>query len=69
MWVSKPIYEALPYYYLGIGALALLARLYVDYWHWPLICTVLGFGGLLAGAFVWLKRREHRARAQRRPGA
>ena len=46
---------------IAIGFVALLARLYVDYWYWPLICTVVGIGSLVAGVFVWLKRRDHRA--------
>jgi hypothetical protein len=60
MWLSKPLYEALPIYYVAVGLIALVARLYVNYWYWPLICTVVGIGCLLAGAFVWLKRRDHR---------
>jgi hypothetical protein len=60
MWLSKPLYEALPIYYVVIGMIALLARLYVNYWYWPLICTVVGISSLLAGAIVWLKRRDHR---------
>jgi hypothetical protein len=60
MWLSKPVYEALPFYYAAIGLLALIARLYVDWWYWPVICTVVGIGSLLAGVFVWLKRRDHR---------
>ncbi len=63
MWLPKPLYEALPYYYVGLGLAALAARLYVDYWHWPLICTIVGIGSLAAGAFVWLKRRDNRSRA------
>lgn len=63
MWLSKPLYEALPYYYVVLGLLALGARLYVDYWYWPLICTIVGVGGLAAGAFVWLRRRRHRSGA------
>jgi hypothetical protein len=63
MWLSKPIYEALPFYYIALGLVALAARLYVTYWHWPLICTAVGFGSLLAGVAVWLRRRDHRARA------
>jgi len=62
MWLSKPVYEALPYYYVGVGLIALVARIYVDYWYWPLICTVIGLLCLAAGAFVWIKRRDHRAR-------
>jgi hypothetical protein len=61
MWLSKPVYEALPYYYGGLGVLALLARLYVDYWYWPWICTIVGVGSLAAGVLVWLKRRRSRA--------
>jgi hypothetical protein len=61
MWLSKPLYEALPYYYAVLGLVALGARLYVDYWYWPLICTIVGIGGLVAGAFVWLRRRRHRS--------
>lgn len=62
MWLSKPVYEALPYYYGALGLIALAARLYVDYWHWPLICTVVGVGSLAAAVFVWVKRRDHRSR-------
>jgi hypothetical protein len=62
MWLSKPIYEALPYYYVALGLLALGALLYVDWWYWPAICTVVGVSSLAAGIFVWLRRRRHRAR-------
>jgi hypothetical protein len=63
MWLAKPLYEALPYYYGALGVLALGARLYVDYWYWPLICTIVGVGSLVACVFVWVKRRQHRSRA------
>lgn len=62
MWLSKPIYEALPYYYFTIGVVALAAPLYLDYWHWPAICAVVGVGSLVAGGVVWRKRRAHRMR-------
>jgi hypothetical protein len=63
MWLSKPVYEALPSYYVALGAIALLARLYVDYWYWPVICLVVGVGSVAAGVFVWIKRRNHRSRS------
>ena len=44
MWLPKPLYDALPIYYVAIGLVALVARLYVNYWYWPLICTVVGIG-------------------------
>ena len=60
MWLSKPLYEAIPYFYLGAGFASLLASLYVNYWHWPLISTAVGIGCLVAGLVVWLKRRDYR---------
>ena len=62
MWLAKPVYEILPFYYVAIGVVALFARLYVTYWYWPLICTVVGIVSLLAGVVVWLARRSHRSR-------
>ena len=62
MWLSKPVYEALPYYYVALGLLALVVQLYVDYWYWPVICTIVGVGSLVAGALVWVKRRGYRSR-------
>jgi hypothetical protein len=61
MWLSKPVYEFLPYYYVALGLLALGARLYLEHWYWPLISTVVGVGSLAAGVFVLLKRRDHRS--------
>ena len=51
MWLSKPLYEALPFYYIAIGLIALVAGLYVNYWYWPAICTVVGIGSLIAGQY------------------
>jgi predicted MFS family arabinose efflux permease len=60
MWLSKPLYEALPFYYIAIGLIALIAGLYVNYWYWPAICTVVGIVSLIAGSVVWVKRRDYR---------
>ena len=60
MWVSKPIYECLPYFYLLAGAATLFASMYVNHWVWPQICFVVGLGGLVGGLVVFLKRRDHR---------
>jgi hypothetical protein len=60
MWLSKPIYEALPYYYFALGAFALVARLYVDWWYWPTICLCVGVLGIAAGVFVFVKRLKSR---------
>ncbi len=60
MWVSKPIYESLPYFYLLVGAVSLAASMYLNHWYWPTICFVVGLGGLVGGLVVLLKRRDHR---------
>lgn len=65
MWVSKPIYESLPYFYLLVGALTLAASMYVSHWYWPTICFVVGVGCLVAGLVVLLKRRDHRVTDRR----
>ena len=60
MWLSRPLYESVPYFYLAAGLGSLVASLYVNYWHWPLICTAVGLACLVAGLVVWLKRRDYR---------
>jgi hypothetical protein len=60
MWLAKPVYEALPYYYVALGAIALIARVYVDWWYWPAICLIVGVLAIGAGLFVWLKRLRAR---------
>lgn len=64
MWLSKPVYEFLPVYYLGIGLFALTASFYLDYGYWPVICLVVAMIGLAAGVGVavtrWLLRRSMR---------
>lgn len=60
LWLSKPVYELLPYFYMGGGLLALAASIYLNYWYWPTICLVAGLILLVGGLMVWLKRRDYR---------
>lgn len=69
MRLPKTVYESLPYYYFIVGLVCLTSTLYVNYWYWPLICTVLGIAALIAGLVVWLKRRDYRARAAAERGS
>jgi len=64
IWLSKPFYEAVPYFYLIAGLCSFGASLYLNYWYWPTICLVLGFACLIAGLVIWLKRRDFRYNIQ-----
>jgi predicted MFS family arabinose efflux permease len=65
MWLVKPLYELLPYYYISIGIAALAAGMYVNSWYWPQILAAGGFGGLVGGLVVLLKRRDYRSSRSR----
>jgi len=60
IWLSKPLYEFLPYFYLLAGIVCLLASLYLNYWHWPIICLIVGTACLVLGLVVFLRRRNFR---------
>lgn len=60
IWLSKPFYECLPFFYILAGLALLVASLYLDYWYWPTICLLSGFICLIMGLFVLLKRRDFR---------
>ena len=62
MWVSKPVYEAVPYVYLVAGLALLALSLYLDYWIWPTLLLLLGVACLICGLVLWLRRRDYRAR-------
>ena len=66
MWLTKPLYEVLPYVYMVLGAASLVASVYVDYWHWPMIATMVGLGCMVAGLVVWLRRRDYRQNRSRK---
>ena len=65
VWISKPVYECLPYFYLLVGAVSLAASMYVSYDYWPSICFGLGLLSLVAGLVVLLKRRDSRLNERR----
>ncbi len=60
LWLSKPVYELLPYFYILAGLAALAASVYLNYWYWPIICLMTGIGCITGGLIVWLRRRDFR---------
>jgi hypothetical protein len=60
MWLSRPLYESLPYNYIVVGLVALAGSFFLSYWYWPIISAGAGLASLIAGLVVWLKRRDYR---------
>ncbi len=63
MWLSKPVYESIPYFYFAAGVCALGASAWLDYSYWPLVCFLIGAACMVAGLVVWLRRRDFRRNA------
>ncbi len=60
IWLPKVLYNALPYFYLVAGVLALLATVYISDWFWVLPHYLLfAVACLHMGGLVY--RRRHRA--------
>ena len=60
MWLARPVYEFLPYYYMALGVVVVLGSIYIDRWYWPQILGVAGGVSLVGGLVLWLKRRDYR---------
>lgn len=66
MWLSRPVYESLPYYYLGVGVAAVAAGFVVDYAYWAEGFFAAGCVSLVTGAVLLLRRRAYRTSRSRR---
>jgi Flp pilus assembly protein TadB len=66
MWLSKPLYESLPYYYAVVGAIILALSFYLENWYWPTILAGIGLASVIAGLVLWLRRRGYRQSRSRR---
>lgn len=66
MWIAKPVYESLPYFYLTAGILSLASALYLNYGYWPGVAFVTGLACLVIGVVVLLKRRDARLGSRRK---
>lgn len=63
VWLPTLVYEALPYFYITAGFLALFATLYVSAWYWVLPYYLLFAGCCLhLGVRIWSRRRRERLR-------
>jgi membrane protein YdbS with pleckstrin-like domain len=60
MWLSEPIYESLPYYYMALGIVAGVGSYRVHTWYWSEVLAIVAAVSLVAGLVLWLKRRDYR---------
>jgi hypothetical protein len=61
MWLPEPIYEALPYVYLAMGAAFLAGAIYIGIGHSPTAYYfALGIVSILAGVVIHLRRATAR---------
>jgi hypothetical protein len=62
LWLSRPLYESIPYLYFAGGLLAIVASFNVQYGYWTAICVGIAVLSFVSGLAVWLKRRVYRRR-------
>ncbi len=60
MWISRPIYELLPYLYMLIGVSLLAAAWLVEAEIWPSVFLTVGALSLMGGLVLWLRRKDYR---------
>jgi len=63
MWLPRPLYEAVPYIYLGAGA-ALLGAAFLTARGLSGLLFGLGAASLVVGLVIWMRRRDYRAGQQ-----
>ena len=62
MWMPRPIYELLPYVYMGLGAVLIGTAWFLQIETWPGIMLGEGSLSLLIGIVLFLRRKDYRTR-------
>jgi hypothetical protein len=60
MWIPRPVYEAIPYACLAVGAAMLAAAFLLSDGPRDLF-FVVGGGTATIGLLLWMRRRDYRA--------
>lgn len=63
IWLPKPVYTALPYFYILVGILALAATVYISEWFWVVPHYILFSAACLHMGIVIGERRRRARRA------
>lgn len=59
LWLPKILYDALPFFYLASGFLALVATVYVSAWFWVLPHYLLFSAACVHLGLTVFRRRSH----------
>ena len=62
MWLSRPLYEFLPYLYMLLGIVLLGCAWSLQVATLPGLMMFVGAVSLLGGIVLWLRRRDYRSR-------
>ena len=65
MRLSRPVYESLPYAYMGLGAGALAFSYYWQVPPWADLIMGLGLLSVVCGLVLVMKRRDYRIQKRR----
>lgn len=65
MRLSKPVYESIPWVYMGFGAGALVTSFFLRASLWSDVMIVVGLLALIAGLVLTLRRRDYRLQKRR----
>ncbi len=60
LWLSKPLYEFLPYFYVLVGVMLVAAARAVEAGVWRAICMLLALAFVVYGGLLWWRRRVYR---------
>ena len=60
MWLARPVYEALPYVYMAIGAVLIASAWWVDVRTLPSVLMAAGVLIVVGGLVLWMHRRDYR---------
>lgn len=65
MWLPRPLYESIPFYYIVLGAAAVAAAFFIDSWYWAEISATGGVLSLVIGLVLVLRRKGYRSSRSR----